>query len=132
MIDHVSVGVTDLNMASKFYASIFSVLGISKIIEKPGTIGFGKKYPEIWLNHRPSKESSIQDNGTHICFRAPSIEAVNDFYQKAMELGAVSSGKPGYRDEYHAPAYRNKNYKGYYAAFIKDRDENHIEVVTFV
>lgn len=123
MIDHVSVGVTDLNAASKFYASLFESLDIFKLVEKTGTVGFGKKYPEFWLNHRPQKEIHIEDNGTHICLRASSIEAVNKFYQRAVELGALSSGEPGYREEYN---------KGYYAAFIKDADRNHIEVVTFV
>lgn len=123
MIDHISVGVTDLNNASVFYASIFDALGISQLVEKPGTVGFGKKYPEFWLNHRPNKELTPKDNGTHICLRASSVEAVNEFYQRAINLGAISSGEPGYRDEYH---------KGYYAAFIKDIDQNHIEVVTFV
>lgn len=123
MIDHISVGVTDLNESMVFYTSILDSLGISKLVEKPGTVGFGKKYPEFWLNHRPNKELSSQDNGTHICLRASSVEAVNQFYQRAMDLGATSSGKPGFRDEYH---------KGYYAAFIKDTDQNHIEVVSFV
>jgi catechol 2,3-dioxygenase-like lactoylglutathione lyase family enzyme len=123
MIDHVSVGVTDLNSAAVFYDLVFEPLGISKLVEKPGTVGFGKRYPEFWLNYRPGKEISTQDNGTHICLRASSIEAVNEFYKKAIELGARSSGEPGYRIEYH---------EGYYAAFIKDVDQNHIEVVTFV
>jgi catechol 2,3-dioxygenase-like lactoylglutathione lyase family enzyme len=123
MIDHISIGVKDLESASVFYASIFGALGISKLVERPGTVGFGKKYPEFWLNHRPNKELSNQDGGTHICLRAPSIEAVDEFYKRAMDQGAVSSGKPGYRVEYH---------EGYYAAFIKDKDYNHVEVVTFV
>ena len=132
MIDHVSVGVADLDMSSHFYESILNVLGITKIIEKPGTRGFGKKYPELWINHRPDKTPIAQDNGTHICFRARSIEAVDQFYKVAMDLGAESSGKPGYRTEYYAPDYRDQKFKGYYAAFIKDKDHNHIEVVTFV
>lgn len=123
MIDHISIGVTDLDSASEFYTSIFSVLGISKLIEKPGTVGFGKKYPEFWLNHRPNLKHTSEDHGTHICLRASSIASVNEFYQKSVDLGATTSGEPGFRDEYH---------KGYYAAFIKDQDQNHIEVVTFV
>jgi predicted lactoylglutathione lyase len=123
MIDHISVGVNDLNIASAFYTSIFEPIGISKLVEKPGTVGFGKKYPEFWLNHRPNKELTSKDNGAHICLRISSVEAVNEFYKRAIELGSISSGEPGFRDEYH---------KGYYAAFIKDADRNHIEVVTFV
>ncbi len=123
MIDHISVGVVDLDKSTEFYVSIFSTLGISKLIEKPGTVGFGKKYPEFWLNHRPDKELSDLDNGCHICLRASSIEIVNVFYRTAVKLGATASGAPAYRPEYH---------DRYYAAFVKDRDHNHIEVVTFV
>lgn len=132
MIDHVSVGVTDLETASEFYSSIFTPLKIVKLITKPGTIGFGKKYPELWLNLRADKERIASDNGTHICFRAPSIAAVKEFYRVAIELGAESSGTPGYREEYRSPAYRSQEFTGYYAAFIRDKDQNHIEVVTFV
>jgi len=48
---------------------------------------------------------------------------VNELYWTAMEQGASSNGKPGFRPEYH---------EGYYGAFIKDADLNHIEAVTFV
>lgn len=132
MIDHVSIGVTDLAMATDFYCPVFLTLGIKRITERPGTVGFGKKYPEIWLNHRPNKERLVQDSGTHICFRAPSIDAVDEFYNVAIEQGAESSGTPGYREEYRSPAYRSQEFTGYYAAFIRDKDQNHIEVVTFV
>ena len=132
MIDHVSVGVSDLCKAVEFYTAIFAPLGISRIIDKPGSIGFGKKYPEFWVNQRDDIEVPGRDNGTHICLRAASVEAIDDFYRVAMALGASSSGAPGYRDEYRAPAYRDENYKGYYAAFIRDECQNHIEVVTFV
>lgn len=47
MIDHVSVGVRELESAREFYSAILSILGMSLIMEKPGTVGFGKKYPEI-------------------------------------------------------------------------------------
>lgn len=123
MIDHVSVGVKELSSASAFYSEVLSVLGFSKLVEKPGTVGFGKGYPEFWLNHRPGLALADQDTGTHICLRARSIDIVDKFYETALSLGASGSGRPGYRPEYH---------ERYYAAFVKDADQNHIEVVTFV
>jgi catechol 2,3-dioxygenase-like lactoylglutathione lyase family enzyme len=123
MIDHISIGVSDLDTAATFYESILSVLGFQKLVERPGTVGFGKKYPEFWLNLRPDLAASKQDNGCHICLRAPSQEIVDAFYSISLELGAKQSGVPGFRPEYH---------ENYYACFIRDADQNHVEVVTFV
>jgi catechol 2,3-dioxygenase-like lactoylglutathione lyase family enzyme len=123
MIDHVSVGVRDLVKATAFYTEILGVLGSQKLIERAGTVGFGKTYPEFWLNHRPEFFSLEQDNGCHICLRAPSVEVIDEFYSVAMRLEATSSGAPGLRPKYH---------ESYYSCFIRDADNNHFEVVTFV
>ncbi len=123
MIDHISIGVRDLEAATEFYAPILELIGFELISEKPGTVGFGKKYPEFWLNHRPDLAVPYQNNGTHICLRAKNQSAVDGVYTQALRSGAISSGEPGYRPEYHDT---------YYACFFRDRDYNHIEVVTFV
>lgn len=123
MIDHVSIEVTDLDEATIFYERILETIGFKKLIEKSGTVGFGKKYPEFWLNHRPNKQRAAEDTGFHVCLRASGVEAVNMFFKTATDGGAKISGEPGIRPEYH---------ESYYAAFIKDKDQNHIEVVTFV
>ena len=91
-------------------------------ISKPGTVGFGKRYPDFWLNYRPEKNIETMDSGMHVCLRADSKDIVDNFYKKAMTLGIESYGAPGFRPEYH---------NGYYAAFIRDVDLNHLEVVTF-
>lgn len=123
MIDHVSLGVSDLGSAAAFYESILSVLGHQKLVDEPGTVGFGKKYPEFWLNLRKDLLRPEKDNGTHICLRAASQKIVDEFYALSIQLGATDNGAPGIRPHYHA---------SYYACFIKDVDRNHIEVVTFV
>ena len=123
MIDHVSLGVGDLEAAASFYESVLGTLGVNRIVEHGSTVGFGKKYPEFWLNHRPELTSERRDNGCHICLRADGREEVDAFYALAMSLGATSSGAPGFRPEYH---------EGYYACFIRDVDHHHFEVVTFV
>ena len=122
MIDHVSIAVKDLDVSTKFYEELLSVIGFSKLIEKKGTVGFGKKYPEFWLNERKNLNDSQISDGFHVCLRAASVELVNNFYNKAIELSARSGGEPGLREEYSAT---------YYAAFIIDNDGNKIEVVTF-
>jgi catechol 2,3-dioxygenase-like lactoylglutathione lyase family enzyme len=53
MIDHVSIPVCDLAAAGVFYDAVLAQLGLSHLVTRDGTIGFGKRYPEFWLNRRP-------------------------------------------------------------------------------
>ena len=52
MIDHVSVGVSDLERSARFYEATLAPLGLSRLVTRPATIGFGKTYPEFWINLR--------------------------------------------------------------------------------
>ena len=45
MIDHISVGVSDLDRSAAFYEAALAPLGFSRLVARPGTIGFGKSYP---------------------------------------------------------------------------------------
>ena len=50
VIDHISVGVRDLNAAGEFYDFILSSLDISRKYEIPGqAIAFGDDY-DFWIN----------------------------------------------------------------------------------
>ena len=124
MIDHISVAVRDLAEGEQFYAAILAPLGLAKLREWPGSaIGFGKKYPEFWINRRAGMERVAEDSGVHIGLRAPDPAAIDAFHAAALEAGGASDGAPGLRPHYYA---------GYYAAFIRDPDGNRIEAVTFV
>src|SRR4051794_20557720 len=122
MIDHVSIGVRDLVGSRRFYEAVLGELGHRVLIERETTIGFGKNYPEFWLNLRPAMVVDA-DSGTHVCLRASSKEVVEAFYRAALAQGASPDGAPGLRPEYH---------RAYFAAFVRDADLNRIEVVTFV
>jgi len=124
MIDHVSIAVRDLERAGPFYAALLAPLGLTKLREWPNAaIGFGKKYPEFWINRRDGMSRVAEDSGVHICLRAPDAAAVDAFHAAALEAGGTSDGAPGLRPHYHAK---------YYAAFIRDLDGNRIEAVTFL
>ena len=123
MIDHVSVGVADLERAAKFYNAAFAPLGLNRLIERPATVGFGKTYPEFWINLRSSFDPDAEYSGAHVCLRAPDEAAVKAFYEAAMAHGGQDDGAPGLRSIY-AP--------NYYAAFVIDPDGNRIEAVTFL
>jgi catechol 2,3-dioxygenase-like lactoylglutathione lyase family enzyme len=123
MIDHISVAVRDLDLSARFYATLLAPLGLTKLREWPNAaIGFGKKYPEFWINRRDAMDRVAHDSGVHICLRARDAAAVDAFHAAALEAGGTSDGAPG-DAEY---------YSHYYAAFIRDPDGNRIEAVTFL
>jgi catechol 2,3-dioxygenase-like lactoylglutathione lyase family enzyme len=123
MIDHVSVAVRDLAAATHFYETVLATLGHALLVTRPATVGFGKTYPELWLNHRPAMTALDADSGAHVCLRAPSTDAVDAFHAAALQAGGMCDGPPGAR-----PHRTNR----YYAAFVRDLDGNRIEAVTFV
>ncbi len=122
MIDHVSVAVSDLAASARFYEKVLAPLGLTRLVEREKTIGFGKRYPEFWLNARPDMAPMPADTGTHICLRAASKEAVTAFHETALSLGGRDDGAPG---------DRQATMTTYFGAFIKDPDGNKIEAVTF-
>jgi catechol 2,3-dioxygenase-like lactoylglutathione lyase family enzyme len=122
MIDHVSVGVSNLERAARFYESALAALGLSRLVTRPATIGFGKSYPEFWINLRADMAAVEPESGVHICLRAKSAGEVDAFHAAALQAGGRSGGAPGLR-----PHDRVR----YYAAFVVDPDGNRIEAVTF-
>ncbi|MBL29534.1 MAG: lyase [Rhodospirillaceae bacterium] len=121
MIDHVSIVVGDLSTAARFYDAVLAPLGHTRLVERETTVGFGKRYPEFWINLRSG--AAAPSDGFHVCLRARSPEAVRAFHAAALTEGGTDDGAPGFRPEYHA---------SYFAAFVRDPDGNRIEVVTFV
>ena len=122
MIDHVSVGVADLERAARFYEAALAALGLARLVTRPATVGFGKTYPEFWINLRAAMSKAPHESGTHVCLRARTAAEVDAFHAAAMSNGGSSDGAPGFR-----PHDRVK----YYAAFVLDPDGNRIEAVTF-
>jgi catechol 2,3-dioxygenase-like lactoylglutathione lyase family enzyme len=123
MIDHVSIAVRDLAAATRFYEAVLAPLGMTRLEARPTTIGFGKNYPEFWLNLRKDMTPPPPGNGAHVCLRARATDIVDAFHAAALAAGGESDG---------APALRPQHGAGYYAAFIRDADGNRIEAVTFV
>ena len=122
MIDHVSVAVRDLAAAAAFYERLLAPLGYAKLVARPGSIGFGKKYPELWLNARSDMAPAAPNPGGHIALRAASEEAVRAFHAAALAGGGASDGEPGPRQAAMTT---------YFGAFILDPDGNKLEAVSF-
>jgi catechol 2,3-dioxygenase-like lactoylglutathione lyase family enzyme len=122
LIDHVSLQVSDLARSAAFYDAVLLPLGLTRMVEREGTIGFGKRYPEVWLNLRKSQPGAPQNPGAHIALRAPSEEAVREFHAKALAHGGRDEGAPG---------PRQGALTTYFGAFILDPDGNKLEAVNF-
>jgi catechol 2,3-dioxygenase-like lactoylglutathione lyase family enzyme len=122
MIDHVSVAAADLARSAAFYERVLLPLGLSRLVERETTVGFGKRYPELWLNLRPGLVPAPQSTGAHVCLRAPSEAAVREFHAEALALGGQDAGAPG---------PRQAAFTTYFGAFVFDPDGNKIEAVNF-
>ena len=122
MIDHVSIAVRDLDRCGRFYEAVLAAIGYGKLVARPATIGFGKKYPDFWLNERRAMIRSTPTAArTSACARRAWRRCRRSTLRR-MQGGGTSDGAPGPRPEYTA---------GYYAAFVRDPEGNKIEAVTF-
>lgn len=122
MIDHVSIAVRDLAAAATFYDAVLAPLGLARLVERERTVGFGKRYPEFWLNLRERMAPVAPDTGNHVCLRAPDEDAVRAFHASALDAGGRDAGAPG---------PRKAAMTTYFGAFVHDLDGNKIEAVTF-
>jgi catechol 2,3-dioxygenase-like lactoylglutathione lyase family enzyme len=122
VIDHVSVAVCDLGRSASFYRLVLAPLGLAELVARERTVGFGKRYPEFWINLREKLPHVPASTGVHVCLRAPDENAVRTFHAVALGQGGGDAGEPG---------PRQAALTTYYGAFIFDPDGNKIEAVTF-
>ncbi len=122
MIDHVSLAVSDLARSTAFYEPVLATLGMRRLGGGGARVGFGRRYPELWINHRPGLLPLGADGGAHVCLRATTTAAVDAFHATALAHGGHDDGAPGPRRGTMTP---------YYAAFVRDPDGNRLEAATF-
>ncbi|HVY15991.1 MAG TPA: VOC family protein [Rhodopila sp.] len=127
MFDHMGIVARDLKTSARLYAHMLAPLGI-QIVEKHRlaadsawvvfstgkprspffVIAEGK--PTFWTSAATAATSPI-----HLCFTAPSQEAVDRFHKAGLLHGARDNGAPGVR----RPPF--------YCAFLIDPDGNNVE-----
>jgi catechol 2,3-dioxygenase-like lactoylglutathione lyase family enzyme len=117
MLDHVTIGVRDLDRAKAFYDRALRPLGIERLYaEGTDFAGYGANGKAFfWIGCRSEPQT-----GAHIAFASPDRAMVDAFYAAALAAGGRDNGKPGLRPHYHAH---------YYGAFVLDPDGHNIEAV---
>ncbi|MFO0568730.1 MAG: VOC family protein [Polyangiaceae bacterium] len=123
VFDHLSVGVSDLERAARFYDAVLGALGFVRLAENPRSVcygppGFEGEAPFAILAREAA--SSALDPRFHLAFQASSREGVQRFHAAALASGGSDDGPPGIRESYDP---------GYYAAFVRDPDGHRLEAV---
>ena len=117
-LDHIGAAVKDLKAARRFYGAALGAIGMKINMDVGSAFGMGSQTQKIFWLERDPKASG----GGHYAFRVDHPEEVDAFYAAATAAGGADNGKPGPRPHY-GPHY--------YAAFVKDREGNNIEVVCY-
>jgi len=122
MLDHVSMGVSDIDRSRRFYDAVLRPLGLVRIVDFGRGSDYGAAPGSLGVELTITRETGVRapGPGAHLCFRAPSRAAVHDFHAAALAAGGRDNGAPGLRPRYHPD---------YYAAFALDPDGHRIEAV---
>jgi catechol 2,3-dioxygenase-like lactoylglutathione lyase family enzyme len=123
MLDHVSLGVTDLERSRQFYDAVLRPLGIVRTVDFGDGRGsdYGAMAGQLGVEFTITIEPDVAPSlGMHLCFRAPNRTAVRAFHAAALVTGGRDDGAPGLRLLYHPD---------YFAAYVLDPDGHRIEGV---
>ena len=123
-LDHIYLSVKDFDESEAFYDQVMEALGLHKG-DKP--IG-GEPHahyiaPTFQLTIRPARSNVDHDPYApglhHLCFQAPSNEAVDECHQILIDMG-ISASEPARYPEYNPE---------YYAIFFDDPNGIRLEIV---
>jgi len=117
MLDHVTIGVSNIERSKKFYDRALRPLGITRLYaEDERFAGYGVNPKAFfWIGSRKTPQI-----GAHIAFTAQDRTTVDRFHDEAIAAGGKDNGPPGIRRNYHP---------NYYGAFVLDPDGHNIEAV---
>jgi catechol 2,3-dioxygenase-like lactoylglutathione lyase family enzyme len=119
VIDHLTLGVSDLARSRAFYSRALVPLGFAEIgpwSDDASEIAFGLEEADDFAISTHYRTGAP----VHVAFAADRREQVDAFYAAALTAGGRDNGRPGLRPEYS---------NGYYAAFVLDPDGHNIEAV---
>src|SRR5688500_2945353 len=99
MLDHLSLGVTELARAMRFYDAVFGRLGYARQLANEREAAYGPKgAPACWIYPVGAGETVV-GAGTHIALSAANPAAVKAAHAAALQAGGRSVRAPGLRPE---------------------------------
>ena len=116
VIDHLWIGVRDLERSFAFYKQIARHTGLREGAAWEG----GRQLRGAWATFALVADGRPPTSGLHLAFPAPDRRTVEDFHAAALAAGGTDHGAPGERPQYHP---------GYFAAFVLDPDGTNVESV---
>jgi catechol 2,3-dioxygenase-like lactoylglutathione lyase family enzyme len=119
VIDHLTVGVSDLEASRRFYTQALEPLGFSEI-EAGSDATPGISFGLDEANDFAISQQYEVGGQLHIAFAADTRDQVDAFHAAALAAGGRDNGAPGPRPRYSA---------GYYGAFVLDPDGHNVEAV---
>jgi catechol 2,3-dioxygenase-like lactoylglutathione lyase family enzyme len=119
MLDHITIGVSDLQRSRDFYERALAPLGFADTHTYdvlPNEVEFGPPGASDFAI------STDYPTGAplHVAFAADSRAQVDAFHAAALSAGGRNNGAPGTRPEYS---------ESYYGAFVLDPDGHNVEAV---
>jgi catechol 2,3-dioxygenase-like lactoylglutathione lyase family enzyme len=118
MIDHLSLGISELNRTRRFYDAALGALGYRRFSSDDSSLSYGADRPVLWLQSAKRPVAADMESGLHLSFAAATAAEVDAFYRAALDNGGSDNGRAGLRESYSA---------GYYAAFVLDPDGYRLE-----
>jgi catechol 2,3-dioxygenase-like lactoylglutathione lyase family enzyme len=118
MINHLSIGVTDIARAKSFYDAALEPLGYVCLSASDQSLGYGRQAAAFWLSRTTQPVKGDPASGLHFCFDAPTRRSVDAFHRAALTSGGRDNGNPRIRADYG---------DDYYAAYVIDPDGYRIE-----
>ena len=119
IIDHLTIGVSDLEASRHWYTEALAPLGFRDLgawSDAGREIAFGlEDANDFGLSDKYEAGGQL-----HIAFAAETKEQVEAFHAAAIAAGGTDNGAPGPRPEYS---------EGYYGAFVLDPDGHNVEAV---
>ena len=124
MLDHVTIGVSDLERSKAFYDKALKAIGIERLYSEGAEFfGYGAhKKAFFWIGLKPSAIT-----GVHVAFAVPDRAAVDRFYAAAVGAGGRDNGKPGFGPTIirittgHLSSIRTATTLRPFAAILRDR-----------
>ena len=114
MIGYVTIGVNDMEKGKAFWVGLLEPLGASVLMDigRLAFIGEAMDQPSLAVCTPYDENAPGHGNGNMVAFPAGSREKVDEFYARALELGASDEGPPGER------------VPGFYGGYFRDPDGN--------